>query len=76
MTKSKSEMKRVAIQKGRPFWHYCYDCQIKAGGRAPKDNPALINIEVLTGICGGCDEDAGLIPNDAFDWPDKKAVFD
>ena len=52
----------------RKSWHYCHDCQIKAGGRVPKWGH--MGITVVVGDCDGCGKkDATLVPNTDYDWP-------
>lgn len=63
--KSKSELKRRSIQKNEQDWHYCHDCQLKRGGKVPKNQGA---ITVCGGICSMCSEEKTLVPNEDYIW--------
>lgn len=77
MTISKSQMKRIAIQKEarleRKSWNACHECQIKSGGKIPEGQRG---ITVMKGKCSECGEVRTLVPNDDYNWPHKKARVD
>ncbi len=55
-------------------WHYCHECQVKRGGKAP-DHGAR-GVTMMGGICSMCKQKKTLIPNDDYNWPHKKAAWD
>lgn len=73
--KSRSEIKRVAIMKKKP-WGTCHECQLKAGGEIPEGGHR--GITVCSGYCLSCGKDTVLVPDCDYDWPKKgiKAVWD
>lgn len=54
-------------------WHYCHECQIKRGGKVPKNQGG---ITMTSGICSLCGLKKTLVPNDDYVWKDKNAVWD
>lgn len=71
--KSKSQLKREAVQKGDD-WHYCHKCQTERGGIFEKGKC----VTVTKGTCSRCGKTRTLVPNIDYDWPEegKKAWFD
>lgn len=68
---SMSQMKRIATQLGESDWHFCNPCQIKRGGKIPKDGH--LGITVMCGTCRLCGlTKQTLVPNDDYIWPGQK----
>lgn len=61
------------MKKKKEKEEFCHKCQLERGGKMPKWNNVVTMSE---GICSRCKLKTTLVPNDDYDWSNKKVIFD